>query len=187
MSRVPRGSSGRNARAPATPATFATQIAFIGQRSQVSHESQRVALSGEAAATLHCSKSQMPHQVLPDSDAPTDRIGTNRNCESGNAIATARFVQQASFGYRWHASMTTRTIPMSNKMEWNPSAARSREELQDVLFFAAAGLKTQVLSSPALGENDFRELKARISEIADTIHGLQAEVRLGDQLPDRSL
>ena len=70
---------------------------------------------------------------------------------------------------------------MSNKMEWNPQAAKSREELQDVLLFAASGLKTQVLASRLLGEDDLLGLKSRLSEIADTIHGLQADIRLGNQ------
>lgn len=68
---------------------------------------------------------------------------------------------------------------MKNKMEWNPEAAQSRWELQDVLFFAAAGLKTQVLASPVLSDDDLRGLKARLSDIADTIHGLQADITLG--------
>lgn len=68
---------------------------------------------------------------------------------------------------------------MKNKMEWNPQAAQSRWELQDVLLFAAAGLKTQVLTSPVLSDDDLRGFKARLSDIADTIHGLQADIKLG--------
>lgn len=68
---------------------------------------------------------------------------------------------------------------MKNKMEWNPQAAQSRWELQDVLLFAAAGLKTQVLTSPALQDAELRDLKARLSNIADTIHGTQADINFG--------
>lgn len=66
----------------------------------------------------------------------------------------------------------------STKMEWNPPAAESRWELQDLLFFAAAGIKTQVLASPVLNEADLTDLKARLSDLADTIHGLQADINL---------
>ena len=68
---------------------------------------------------------------------------------------------------------------MSNKMEWSPPAAQSREELQDALFFAASGLKTQVLTSSVLGEDDLRAFKSRLSYLADTVHGLQGKIRLG--------
>jgi hypothetical protein len=68
---------------------------------------------------------------------------------------------------------------MRNKMEWNPPAAQSREELQDALFFAASGIKTQVLTSSVLGEDDLREFKSRLSDLADTVHGLQGKIRLG--------
>lgn len=64
---------------------------------------------------------------------------------------------------------------MENKMEWNPPAAQSWQEIMDALFFAASGLKSQVLSSPALAIPELSRLKSRISEIADELHWLQQD------------
>lgn len=62
---------------------------------------------------------------------------------------------------------------MSNKVEWNPPAATTQEELANVLFFAASGLKTQVLESNIFTQNS--QLKARLSAIADELNGLQQD------------
>lgn len=62
---------------------------------------------------------------------------------------------------------------MSNKNEWNPAAATTKEELANVLFFSASAIKTQVLESHILAENP--QLKARLSAIADELNGLQQD------------
>src|SRR6185312_3569882 len=71
----------------------------------------------------------------------------NRNCDIALPATGTICIPLASQHHKG-------TTPMSNKMEWNPQAAESREELQDVLLFAASGLKTQVLASRLLGEDD---------------------------------
>lgn len=62
-----------------------------------------------------------------------------------------------------------------SKTDWNPPPAKTREELQNTLCFAASGLKNQVLGSPVLADPALSALKERISEIADELHGLQQE------------
>ncbi|WP_155835278.1 hypothetical protein [Herbaspirillum sp. RV1423] len=63
---------------------------------------------------------------------------------------------------------------MTDKVEWNPPAATTKEELANVLYFSASGLKTQVLASALLHTNP--KLKERISAIADELNGLQQDV-----------
>jgi len=63
---------------------------------------------------------------------------------------------------------------MTDKVEWNPPAATTKEELANVLYFCASGLKTQVLASALLQTNP--KLKERISAIADELNGLQQDV-----------
>ena len=65
---------------------------------------------------------------------------------------------------------------MKNKMEWSPEAAQSSWELLDVLFFAAAGLKTQILKSPVLQDSNSLDLKSRLSGIETMIRVLQADI-----------
>lgn len=62
---------------------------------------------------------------------------------------------------------------MQKKFEWNPPAAATKEELANLLFFSAAGIKTQVLESTVLAANP--QLKARLSAIADELNGLQQD------------
>lgn len=59
---------------------------------------------------------------------------------------------------------------------WNAQAANSESELQDVILSAAAGLKTQVIGSPVLEQPRHKNLKERLSAIADELHGLQLDV-----------
>ena len=61
---------------------------------------------------------------------------------------------------------------------WNVSAAASEEELMDILFSAGAGIKTQVLNSAVLKESKHQKLKARLSEIADELVGMQQDVKM---------
>lgn len=65
---------------------------------------------------------------------------------------------------------------MLNKFEWDPPGAKSKKELMDVLFFAAAGLKTQVLQSRTLSEDKLSQARNRLSEIADELTRLQQDV-----------
>lgn len=61
---------------------------------------------------------------------------------------------------------------MTQPQAWNAHPAQTNDELMDILFSAAAGLKTQVLSSPALAEKP--QLKEQISKIADDLSSLQS-------------
>ena len=59
---------------------------------------------------------------------------------------------------------------------WNPPPASSPAELMDILMHAAAGIKTQVLASPILGDPSAEVLKASLSQLADTLNALQHDV-----------
>jgi hypothetical protein len=71
---------------------------------------------------------------------------------------------------------------MTNVASWNVEPAASSQELMDVLFIAAAGLKTQVLASPILAAPSHERLRMRLSAIADELNGLQ----LNAVLPTKS-
>ena len=67
---------------------------------------------------------------------------------------------------------------MTNSITWNVQPAQTKEELMNVLFAAAGGLKTQVIASPILTTDpSLQNLCARISEIADELNGLQQDVQ----------
>lgn len=63
---------------------------------------------------------------------------------------------------------TTGSLPMD--------AAKSNEELMNVLLAVAATLKTQVIASPVLAIPDNEQLRNKLSALADEVHGLQADV-----------
>lgn len=65
---------------------------------------------------------------------------------------------------------------MPNKTDWNVQPAQSQEDLRNILFSAAAGLKTQVIASPILASSPLANLRDRLSAIADELHGLQQDV-----------
>lgn len=68
-----------------------------------------------------------------------------------------------------------RTKYMSTKLPWNPTGAQDAEELMNILFTTACALKTQTLSSSHLASPDLAALRTRLGEIADELHGLQAD------------
>ncbi|MBS0173266.1 MAG: hypothetical protein JSR64_04435 [Nitrospira sp.] len=65
---------------------------------------------------------------------------------------------------------------MTEKYTWNVPAAQTLDDLMNVLFAAAAGLKTQAMVSPVLADPRLADLRGRISAIADELHGMQADV-----------
>lgn len=64
----------------------------------------------------------------------------------------------------------------TDKLQWSPAPAEDVIALMDVLFTAASGLKTQVVASNLLSGAEYGVLRARLDEIADELHGLQADV-----------
>lgn len=60
--------------------------------------------------------------------------------------------------------------------EWNPRGAETTEDLMNILLAAASGLKTQVITSPALNAPGLEQVRSRISEIANELHGMQHDV-----------
>jgi len=61
---------------------------------------------------------------------------------------------------------------------WSVEPAKNKEELMDVLYIAACGLKTQTIASVFLANPDFADIKQKISEFADTINGFQQDVSI---------
>lgn len=66
----------------------------------------------------------------------------------------------------------------NNTITWNVQAAQTKEEFMNILFAAAGGLKNQVIASPVLADPSLQNLRKRVSESADELHGLQQDVML---------
>lgn len=65
---------------------------------------------------------------------------------------------------------------MTSNGLWHVQGATSEDDLKRILASAANGLKTQVIASPVLGDERYERVRARISSIADELHGMQVDI-----------
>lgn len=65
---------------------------------------------------------------------------------------------------------------MSTYTPWQVQGAQCEEELLNILNSAANGLKTQVIASPVLETSQYKEVRERLSAIADELFGMQQDI-----------